>query len=141
MDFFNVKRFRLCLNSKADESTDSENIEKKGLGQLEECVEPGPKESDRNGGLEEEEEDDDDDFITNEVKRRLKELRKNSFMVLIPEESCLEDEETSSSEWRGSDIEDAYHWPGFTSLHTSYCERMLLFDKMILQHLEEAEVL
>ncbi|KAK8940218.1 hypothetical protein KSP40_PGU021568 [Platanthera guangdongensis] len=134
-----VKRFRLCLKSKSDESMDSENIGKTSEGELEESVDPGSKESDPNGVLEEEEEDDDDDFITNEVKRRLKELRKNSFMVLIPEESCLEEEETSSSEWRESDIEDAYHWPGFTSLHSCYCERMLFFDKLILQHLEEAD--
>ncbi|KAK8914481.1 hypothetical protein KSP39_PZI023989 [Platanthera zijinensis] len=108
MDFFKVKRFRLCLKSKSDESTDSENIGKTVEGELEESVDPGSKESDPNGGLEEEEEEDDDE------------------------------EETSSSEWRESDIEDAYHWPGFTSLHSCYCERMLFFDKTILQHLEEA---
>lgn len=82
-------------------------------------------------------EEDDDEFITNEVKRRLKELRRNSFMVLIPEESHPEDEETSSEEWRESEVEDRYPWCGFDTLYEKYCERMLFFDKMIAQLMKE----
>ncbi|KAH9621752.1 hypothetical protein KSS87_008587 [Heliosperma pusillum] len=89
-------------------------------------------------------EDDDDDFITNEVKRRLKELRRNSFMVLIPEESELEEEEeeegeTSSSEGRdmGSQVEHLYC--DFESIYEKYCERMLFFDRISAQQLNEAD--
>jgi hypothetical protein len=75
-------------------------------------------------------EDDDDDFITNEVKRRLKELRRNGFMVLIPEdESCAEEEEegeTSSIEWRDVEAEETRQWwCGFDAVYDKYCERML----------------
>ncbi|KAJ4826200.1 hypothetical protein Tsubulata_023789 [Turnera subulata] len=91
-------------------------------------------------------EDDDDDFITNEVKRRLKELRRNSFMVLIPEEeSCAEEEEdedgegeTGSSEWRDVEAEGRQWWGGFDAVYGQYCERMLFFDRMSLQQLKEA---
>ncbi|XP_058728750.1 uncharacterized protein LOC131601051 [Vicia villosa] len=90
-------------------------------------------------------EEDDDDFITNEVKRRLKELRRNSFMVLIPEEdSCLEegeDEEeegeTGSNEWRDVEAEGQQWWRGFDAVYEKYCERMLFFDRMCVQHLSE----
>jgi hypothetical protein len=75
------------------------------------------------------EDDDDDDFIMNEVKRRLKELRRNSFMVLFPEkESCAEEEEgeTSSREWRDVEAEEAQQWwCGFDAVYDKYCERML----------------
>jgi hypothetical protein len=101
-----------------------------------------------NGVLDEaEEEDDDDDFITNEVKRRLKELRKNSFMVLIPEEECAEVEEdggeegeeegSSSREWLESDVGDGFPLCGFDSLYDKYCERMLVFHKMIAQLMKD----
>ncbi|XP_006659609.1 uncharacterized protein LOC102721010 [Oryza brachyantha] len=99
-----------------------------------------------NVGVEgEDEEDDDDDFITNEVKRRLKELRKNSFMVLIPEEECAEVEEdgeeeeegSSSREWMQSDVGDGFPLCGFDSLYEKYCERMAVFDKMITQLLKD----
>ncbi|XP_077222949.1 uncharacterized protein LOC143856570 [Tasmannia lanceolata] len=82
-------------------------------------------------------EEDDDDFITKEVKRRFKELRNKSFMVLIPEESYPE-EETSSSEWRESEVEDGYLGCGFESVYDKYIERMLFFDKMSAQLLEES---
>lgn len=89
--------------------------------------------------------EDDDDFITNEVKRRLKELRRNSFMVLIPEEdSCPEegeDEEeageTSSNEWRDVEAEGQQWWRGFDAVFEKYCERMLFFDRMSTQQLNE----
>lgn len=85
---------------------------------------------------------DDDDFITNEVKRRLKELRRNSFMMLIPEESGLEEEddgaETCSSEGRDMDslVQHAYY--DFEAIYQKYCERMILFDRMSAQCLNEA---
>ncbi|RCV31879.1 hypothetical protein SETIT_6G213200v2 [Setaria italica] len=104
-----------------------------------------------NGVVEEVEEDDDDDFITNEVKRRLKELRKNSFMVLIPEEECAEVEEdggeegeeegSSSREWLESDVGDGFPLCGFDSLYDKYCERMLVFHKMIAQLMKDPESL
>uniref|UniRef100_A0A0E0CEG6 Uncharacterized protein n=1 Tax=Oryza meridionalis TaxID=40149 RepID=A0A0E0CEG6_9ORYZ len=99
-----------------------------------------------NGAVEgQEEDDDDDDFITNEVKRRLKELRKNSFMVLIPEEECAEVEEdgeegeegSSSREWMESDVGNGFPLCGFDSLYEKYCERMAVFDKMITQLLKD----
>lgn len=94
-------------------------------------------------------EDDDDDFIMDEVKRRLKELRRNSFMVLIPEESsCQEEEEeedeeeeeegeTSSSEWRDVEAEGRQLWSGFEAVYDKYCERMLFFDHLSAQQLNE----
>nr|CAB3505046.1 unnamed protein product [Digitaria exilis] len=101
--------------------------------------------------VEEEEDDDDDDFITNEVKRRLKELRKNSFMVLIPEEECGEGEEdggdegeeegSSSREWLESDVVSGFPLCGFDSLYDKYCERMLVFHKMIAQLMKDPESL
>lgn len=94
-------------------------------------------------------EDDDDDFITNEVKRRLKELRRNSFMVLIPEEDeyCLEDEhegeagETSSNEWSRRDVAEAQGGGGFQfddAVYLKYCELMLFFHRMSAQHLDQS---
>lgn len=92
------------------------------------------------------EDDDDDDFITNEVKRRLKELRRNSFMVLIPEETCPEEEddddgeeegETSSADWRDVEAEGRQFWSGFAEVYDKYCERMLLFDRISAQQLND----
>ncbi|EES14236.1 hypothetical protein BDA96_07G214700 [Sorghum bicolor] len=102
-----------------------------------------------NGVVEEdEEEEDDDDFITNEVKRRLKELRKNSFMVLIPEEECGELEEDggeeeggSPREWLESGVGDGFPLCGFDSLYDKYSERMLVFHKMIAQLMKDPESL
>lgn len=138
-----MKRLRLVKKSKAEEKMDLEENEVHVAEEWKEGITESPsKKSDKNGVLEEED-DDDDDFITNEVKKRLKELRKNSFMVLIPEESCLEGEEEeeeeiemSSSEWRESEVEDEYRWCGFDTLYNSYCERMLFFDNMIVKHLK-----
>lgn len=91
-------------------------------------------------------EDDDDDFISNEVKRRLKELRRNSFMVLIPEETNQADEEEeeeevegemSTSEWRDVEAEGRRFWSGFDAVYDIYCERMLVFDRLRSQQLQE----
>ncbi|WOH04147.1 hypothetical protein DCAR_0623555 [Daucus carota subsp. sativus] len=100
-----------------------------------------PEDNNDNG----DEEDDDDDFITNEVKRRLKELRRNSFMVLIPEETCPEEEEegeeeegeTSSADWRDVEAEGRQFWSGFAEVYDKYCERMLLFDRLSAQQLND----
>ncbi|KAK1269046.1 hypothetical protein QJS04_geneDACA013974 [Acorus gramineus] len=105
---------------------------------------PDPDSNPVKNGAGEEEDEDDDDFITNEVKRRLKELRRNSFMVLIPEEPSVEEEEeeeetsSSSSGWKESEeAEDKYPWCGFDVLYDKYCERMLFFDKMSALQLQE----
>ncbi|KAG1326854.1 nitrate regulatory gene2 protein [Cocos nucifera] len=137
MEFFKGKKFRRTRKPKAEDDLSLESEQ----GALEEpkvdTMDSAPKATAADPAVEEEE-DDDDDFITNEVKRRLKELRKNSFMVLIPEESCPEEEDSSSSEWRESEVEDGYPWCGFDTLYNKYCERMLFFDKMITQQLQEA---
>ncbi|XP_073299224.1 uncharacterized protein [Primulina huaijiensis] len=89
-------------------------------------------------------EDDDDDFITNEVKKRLKELKRNSFIMLIPEESSLVDEEdeeveggTGACEWRDVEAEGRQFWSGFDVVYDIYRERMLLFDRSSAQQLLE----
>ncbi|CAN1139534.1 hypothetical protein LINPERPRIM_LOCUS23992 [Linum perenne] len=93
-------------------------------------------------------EDDDDDFITNEVKRRLKELRRNSFMVLIPEEESFPEEEddeeeeagleeTICGEWRDVEAQGRQWWGGFDAVYDKYCDRMLFFDRMSLLQLNE----
>ncbi|KAK7255009.1 hypothetical protein RIF29_28408 [Crotalaria pallida] len=143
MDFLKIKKF--IKSHKSDGGTDLAN----------EAL-PEPEESKPNAGgpdhksatvdsVSEGEAEDDDDFITNEVKRRLKELRRNSFMVLIPEEdSCPEegdDEEeageTSSNEWRDVEAEGQQWWRGFDAVFEKYCERMLFFDRMSTQQLNE----
>ncbi|KAK9047821.1 hypothetical protein SSX86_033217 [Deinandra increscens subsp. villosa] len=97
---------------------------------------------------EEEEEEEDDDFIMNEVKKRLKELRRNSFMVLIPEEetTCPEEEEAeteeeeaepSSNEWRDVEEEGRQLWSCFGAFYDKYCDRMLFFDRLTTQLLKQ----
>ncbi|XP_061355958.1 uncharacterized protein LOC133300430 isoform X2 [Gastrolobium bilobum] len=142
MDFLKIKKFR--KSQKADGEKD-----------LADKAGPEPEEPKPNNGCPDlcksanadsaAEAEDDDDFITNEVKRRLKELRRNSFMVLIPEEdSCPEegeDEEeegeTSSNEWRDVEAEGQQWWRGFDAVFEKYCERMLFFDRMSTQQLSE----
>ncbi|XP_062194897.1 uncharacterized protein LOC133898281 isoform X2 [Phragmites australis] len=159
MDFFKIKKFGKGRKSAGGggeivESDDDANAGNVASGEeqkgdiLEEIAAGADGSSAGNGvhneGEEEEEEDDDDDFITNEVKRRLKELKKNSFMVLIPEE-CAEVEEdgeeeeegSSSREWMEPDVGDGFPLCGFDSLYDKYCERMLVFDKMITQLLKD----
>lgn len=92
-----------------------------------------------------EEDNDDEDFIMEEVKRRLKELRRNSFMVLIPEEEEEEEQEQEvneegegetscgESEWRDVEAEGRQWWGGFGAVYEDYCERMLFFDRMSIQ--------
>ncbi|KAK7349067.1 hypothetical protein VNO77_06124 [Canavalia gladiata] len=142
MDFLKIKKFR--KSQKADGEKD---LARKAVPEPEE---PKPnvdcsdqcKSENADSAVEAE---DDDDFITNEVKRRLKELRRNSFMVLIPEEdSCPEegeDEEeegeSSSNEWRDVEAEGQQWWRGFDAVFEKYCERMLLFDRMSSQQLSE----
>ncbi|KAL1319708.1 hypothetical protein HN51_064488 [Arachis hypogaea] len=142
MDFLKIKKFR--KSQKADGGKDLVNKD------VLEPEEPKPN----SGGPDQcksvnadpvAETEDDDDFITNEVKRRLKELRRNSFMVLIPEEdSCPEegeDEEdegeTSSNDWRDVEAEGQQWWRGFDAVYEQYCERMLFFDRMSTQQLNE----
>jgi hypothetical protein len=101
-------------------------------------------------GEEGEEEEEDEDYYTNEVKRRLKEAKKNSFMVQIPEDENAEVEEdgdegdeeeeegSSSREWVESDVGEGFPLCGFDSLYDKYCQRMLVFDKMITQTLKDS---
>ncbi|KAF8389456.1 hypothetical protein HHK36_026151 [Tetracentron sinense] len=107
MDFFKVKKFR-----KAHKPNPEKDLEDKPVPPPEEMKNENVNDLTKSAKADptaevEDDDDDDDDFITNEVKRRLKELRRNSFMVLIPEESCPEEEEgeTSSNDWRDSEVE------------------------------------
>ncbi|KAK7293993.1 hypothetical protein RJT34_16876 [Clitoria ternatea] len=142
MDFLKIKKFR--KSQKADGEKD---LTDKAVREPEESKPniDGPDQCKSENVDSAGEAEDDDDFITNEVKRRLKELRRNSFMVLIPEEeSCLEegeDEEeegeTISSEWRDVEAEGQQWWHGFDAVFEKYCERMLFFDRMSTQQLKE----
>ncbi|XP_041014468.1 uncharacterized protein LOC121257493 isoform X2 [Juglans microcarpa x Juglans regia] len=142
MSFFKVRKFR-----KAHKPDPEKDLEEKPVPQHEE-----PKNGNVGDDLSKsshadpvpEAEDEDDDFITNEVKRRLKELRRNSFMVLIPEEeSCAEEEEdeeereASSSDWRDVEAEARQWWGGVDALYDKYCERMLFFDRMSMHQVNE----
>lgn len=141
MDFLKIKKFRKSQKAGEKDLVDKAVPEpeepKPNIGGTNECK---SEDVDSAGDAE-----DDDDFITNEVKRRLKELRRNSFMVLIPEEdSCLEegeDEEeegeTLLNEWRDVEAEGQQWWRGFDAVFEKYCERMLFFDRMSMQHLSE----
>ncbi|XP_019426103.1 PREDICTED: uncharacterized protein LOC109334669 isoform X1 [Lupinus angustifolius] len=142
MDFLQIKKF-----IKSHKAGGENNLADKAVPESEE---PKPN----SGGLDRRksanddsvtEAEDDDDFITNEVKRRLKELRRNSFMVLIPEEeSCVEEGEdedeageTISNEWRDVEAEGQQWWRGFDAVYENYCERMLFFDRMSTLQLDE----
>jgi hypothetical protein len=156
MDFFKIKKFGKGKKSprgkgEVVESEDDANAgnvapeEEQKDGNTPEAVEAGGGGNGAVGeGGEEEEEDDDDDLITNEVRRRLKEMRNSSFMVLIPEEECAEVEEdveeeegSSSREWVEPDAVDGFPLCRFYSLYEKYCQRMLVFDKMILQLMKD----
>ncbi|XP_052181408.1 uncharacterized protein LOC127794404 [Diospyros lotus] len=141
MDFFKVKKFR-----KAHKPNPEKDAEDKPVPQPEEPKDDKGdnlgKSTNADPASEAEDDDDDDDFITNEVKRRLKELRRNSFMVLIPEEPGLEDEEeeegeTSSAEWRDVEAETQQSWFGLDAFYDKYCEQMLSFDRLSAQLLKE----
>ncbi|KAF6168791.1 hypothetical protein GIB67_012189 [Kingdonia uniflora] len=120
MDFFNVKKFRKAHKPNVERDLGDEQVV------LTEEVKIENNKVDYK--IEVKEEEDDDDFIEQGVKRRLKELRNKSGMSLM---LLKEDEEgRSSSDWRGSEIED--HEPpchGFDELYENYCERMLFFDQ------------
>ncbi|KAF6141789.1 hypothetical protein GIB67_027967 [Kingdonia uniflora] len=134
MDFFKVKKFRKAHKPNVERDLGDEPV------LLTEEVKIENNKVDSEIEVEEEEEDD-DDFIEQEVKRRLKELRNKSCMSLIPEDSCLKEDEEgrSSSDWRGSEIEDQEPpCHGFDELYGNYCERMLFFDRVSAQQLQEA---
>lgn len=135
MEFLKLTKFRNYLKSNEGkdpvipETTQEELKSENGTDQLKTTA------ADSNG---ETVGDDDDDFITNEVKRQLKELRNRRFMVLIPEESCPEDEDddTGSSDWKETLVEGRDHCLGFGCFYEKYCERMLFFNKMSAQLLK-----
>ncbi|XWS20609.1 hypothetical protein CRYUN_Cryun31cG0117300 [Craigia yunnanensis] len=152
MDFLKVKKFRKAHKLDPENDLEDKPVPQPEEPKTENGATGGAGDNDLNKSSKadpeaEVEDDDDDDFITNEVKRRLKELRRNSFMVLIPEEeeeeSYPEDEEeeageTSSSDWRDVEAEDKQWWGGFDAVYEKYCERMLFYDRMIAQQLKEA---
>lgn len=137
MEFLKVKNLWKPHKSKA-ENLDPEDGMSPDAELQADNANGSPKAVASDSALDLEEDEDDDDLITNEIKRRLKELRRSNFMVLIPEESCPEEDETCSSEWRESEVEDGYPWCGFDALYGKYCERMLFFDKMSAQKLLNA---
>lgn len=146
MDFFKGRKFRKAHKPNPEKDKEGEPVPQPEQMKNENGDDLG-KSANPPDATPEMDDDDDDDFITNEVKRRLKELRRNSFMVLIPEESGNEVEEeeeeeegeTSSSEWRDMDLEGRYSsWFGFDAVYDKYCERMLFFDRMSVQQLNEA---
>ncbi|CAM0911958.1 unnamed protein product [Alopecurus aequalis] len=158
MDFFKLKKFGKARKSargdgevvESDEDANTGNVASEG-DISEEYPKPAAAAGEANGVSEDgEEEEEDDDYITNEVKRRLKEIRKNSFMVLIPEDENAEVEEdgdeeeeeeeegSSSREWMESDVGEGFPLCGFDSLYDKYCQRMVVFDKMITQTLKDS---
>ncbi|GMH03876.1 hypothetical protein Nepgr_005715 [Nepenthes gracilis] len=138
MDFFKVRKFKKAHKPNPENDSEDKPV-------------PPPEELNNEKGHfagksvvvdVQELDDEDEDFITNEVKRRLKELRKNSFMMLIPEESGLEDEEegegeTCSSEETdtGAQVQHVYY--DSDSIYEKYREQMLFFDRMSAQQLSE----
>ncbi|KAI4974920.1 hypothetical protein ZWY2020_048527 [Hordeum vulgare] len=152
MDFFKLKKFGKARKGSRREGEALECEEEANPGNVglegdvfEENPEAAAGAGVANVGEEvgEEEEDEDDDFITNEVKRRLKDMRKNTFMVLIPEDENAEAEEdgdeeeeeegSSSREWMESDVGEGFPLCGFDSLYDKYSQRMVAFDNMITQ--------
>ncbi|KAJ8560161.1 hypothetical protein K7X08_004219 [Anisodus acutangulus] len=143
MDFFKVKKFRKAHKPEPETDTEDKPVPLPG------------EQKNENGNVDKtdcvdntnaEPEDDDDDFITNEVKRRLKELRRNSFMVLIPEESAPEDEDADDeeeqanmnpSDWRDVEAEGRQFWSGFNAVYDKYSEQMLFYDRLLAQQLRE----
>ncbi|XP_031501416.1 uncharacterized protein LOC116265036 [Nymphaea colorata] len=135
MNFFNGKLFK--KGHKKTEGKDPElNQVPSEVNIIKEESQPAPviNDNDNSGDME----DDDDDFITGEVKRRLKELRKNSFMVEIPEEDGYMEEESSSSEWRDSEAEDSSSCSAFENVYDKYSEKMLFFDKVTAEQMPDA---
>lgn len=155
MDVFKIKRFRKVHKPNPEKETEDKPQpapEEINIGNVDdESCTKSAKNVDADPGSEIEEDEDDDDFITNEVKRRLKELRRNSFMVLIPEETCQDGEEdedededeeveTSSSEWRSIEVENHKEvCYCFDEEYDKYCEKMLFFDRLMAEQLKEAD--
>jgi hypothetical protein len=160
MDFFKLKKFGKARRGargdgetlESDEDANAGNVASEG-DISEENPESAADTGLANGGEEygeEGEEEEDEDYYTNEVKRRLKEAKKNSFMVQIPEDENAEVEEdgedgdeeeeegSSSREWVESDVGEGFPLCGFDSLYDKYCQRMLVFDKMITQTLKDS---
>lgn len=138
MDFFKVKGFRKARKPVAEKDLEDQPV-------------PAPEDMKMENGngngnenpVNEEEEDDDDDFILNEVKKRMKELRRNSFMNLIPEESVPEEEDDETTSSSGGfremgDINQQLQFCSFDSSYEKYCELMLFFDRMIVQRLNDS---
>lgn len=156
MEFFKAKRLSRYLKSKAEKGPDAENrqapeeVPKPGDG----AASPIGESGDSAANMETEgEEEEGDDLIMSEVKRRLRELKKNSCMVLIPEEPYPEGEEEeaeeeaeegegegglSSRQWRESEVGEVFPWCGFSTIYGEYCERMLFFARIISQHSQNA---
>lgn len=148
MGFLKVKKFRRARKPTSDNDSDDKSV-------------PHPEEHTRINSInilnnydkksigiaEEEEDNEDDDYISNEVQRRFHELRRNSFMSLIPEENGNEVEEDVEDEEHHINLNDErgievpnyqLFWCDFATFYRSYCERMLLFDKMSVQLLKDA---
>ncbi|XP_047070327.1 uncharacterized protein LOC124678491 [Lolium rigidum] len=156
MDFFKLKKFGKARKSargegetlEADEDATAGNVASEGDISEEnpEAAAAGMANGGGEDGEDEEEEEDDGDDIVNDVKRRLKEIRMNNFMVKIPEDENAEVEEdgdeeeegSSSREWMESDVGQGFPLCGFDSLYDKYCQRMLAFDKMITQTLKDS---
>jgi hypothetical protein len=159
MDFFKLKKFGKARKSARGEGEAQESDEDGTPGNValegdvsgdnpEAAAAAGAGLANGGGedGDEEEEEEEDGDDIVNDVKRRLKEIRKNNFMVKIPEDENAEVEEdgdgeeegSSSREWMESDVGQGFPLCGFDSLYDKYCQRMLAFDKMITQTLKDS---
>lgn len=143
MNFFKVKKFRKAHKPEPETDIEDKPVPLPGEQTNEnDNVGKSPYVDSTNA----EPEDDDDDFITNEVKRRLKELRRNSFMVLIPEESTPEDEDADDEEeqanmnpgvWRDVEAEGRQFWSGFNAVYDKYSEQMLFYDRLHAQQLRE----
>jgi hypothetical protein len=161
MDFFKLKKFGKARKGakgdgdtlESDEDASAGNVALDGDISEEAAAGAGlAANGEETNGDEEygEEEEEDEDYYTNEVKRRLKEAKKNSFMVQIPEDENAEVEEdgdegeeeeeegSSSREWVESDVGEGFPLCGFDSLYDKYCQRMVVFDKMITQTLKDS---
>ncbi|CAM8898726.1 hypothetical protein QQ045_010069 [Rhodiola kirilowii] len=148
MDFFKIKKFGRVHKPNLEKESDDKPVphpeEPRGNMNMD-VLNKSDKVDTQNA---EAEDDEDEDFISNEVRRRFNELRRNSFMVLIPEENGDEEEEdeeeeehqTSFTEEREVDVANyQLFWCDFATFYRSYCERMLIFDRMSVQLLKEAD--
>ncbi|KAJ9559600.1 hypothetical protein OSB04_004760 [Centaurea solstitialis] len=144
MEFLKMKKFRKATQKKPnpEKHTDNSPVSVAEQPKKENGEDEMGKSVDvdnNNNGTEADE--DDDDFIMNEVKRRLKELRRNSFMKHVQKRKRREVEEeegeASSNEWRDVEAEGRQLWSCFGAFYDKYCERMLSFDHLTTQLLKE----